>query len=76
MKKTVIGSVFMLSGVILLFGIIVAGTINLTRMTGGLYPGLSDSIQSLSLKLPLLLAIILAISGLVILMVEYFRKTK
>jgi hypothetical protein len=79
MKKTITGSVFMLSGVILFIGIIITGAINfpsVTQWEGNLSARLWVSITNLSLRIPFILGVIFVIIGLVMLIVEYFNRNE
>lgn len=85
MKKIIIGSVFMLSGIIISMGIIIAAVIYLPSINGWSGSKLWFAIfgaeaygnqvsQSLFLGLPFSIGIILSITGLVILLKQYFHK--
>jgi hypothetical protein len=85
MKKTIIGSTIMLSGVIITIGIIITAGLyvpNITAWSGsklwyaifGVRQYGSEVVQSLFLGGPFVIGIILTIIGLIILAVEYFNK--
>ncbi|WP_313757247.1 hypothetical protein [Tissierella sp.] len=84
-KKTIIGSVIMLSGVIIGMSIIIAAAFyapSITSWNGSkLWYAIFGSrqygnevVQSLFLGIPFIIGIILAIIGLIILTVEYSNK--
>lgn len=85
MKKTIIGSVFMLSGIIISMSIIIAAAVylpNITSWSGSkLWYAIfgpdkygSEVVQSLFLGFPFIIGFILSIIGLVILLIQYFNK--
>ncbi|MDF2673786.1 MAG: hypothetical protein K0R09_2051 [Clostridiales bacterium] len=85
MKKTIIGSVFMLSGVIITISIIIAGASYASSITSwsgsklwyiifGAQRYGNEAVQSLYLGVPFIIGIILSIIGLVILYKEYYNK--
>jgi len=88
MKKTVIGGILMLSGVLITISIIVAAAIyapSISSWSGGskLWFAIfgakqygNEVIQSLFLGTPFIIGIILAIAGLIILGKEYFNEEK
>lgn len=87
MKKTVIGGILMLSGVLTTISIIVTAAIyapSITSWSGsklwfaifGAKQYGNEVIQSLFLGAPFIIGIILAIAGLIILGKEYFNEEK
>ncbi|MGI6435678.1 MAG: hypothetical protein ACOX0F_10000 [Syntrophomonadaceae bacterium] len=85
MKKTVIGGILMLSGVITTIGIIVAAAIyapSISSWSGsklwfiifGAKQYGNEVIQSLFLGIPFIMGIVLVVVGLIILGKEYFNK--
>ncbi len=85
MKKIIIGSVFTLSGIIVVVGIIMAAAWfapSITSWSGsklwfaifGAPQYGSDVVQSLFLGVPFVAGVVLAGAGLLILLVEYFRR--
>ncbi|WP_105620086.1 hypothetical protein [Vallitalea okinawensis] len=88
MKKTIIGSVIMLSGIIIDMTILIAASLyipNITSWSGssklwfvifGAKQYGSEVVQSLFLGFPFIIGIMLTIIGLIILVVEYFDKEK
>lgn len=87
MKKTVIGGILLLSGIITTIGIILAAAIyapSITSWSGsklwfaifGAKRYGNEVIQSLFLGAPFIIGIILAIIGLIILGIEYFNEEK
>lgn len=87
MKKTVIGGIIMLSGVLTTIGIILTAAIyapSITSWSGsklwfaifGAQKYGNEVIQSLFLGTPFIIGIILAIVGLIILGKEYFKDDK
>jgi hypothetical protein len=87
MKKTIIGSVFMLSGVIITMSIIIAGVIyipNVTEWSGsklwyvifGSEQSVMNGAKSLSLGIPFVTGIVITTIGLVILVNEFFFHEK
>lgn len=83
MKKVIIGSVLLISGIIITMSIIYGASTYATNITawsgesklwfaifGEAHPGS----QSLSLGPPFLIGALLGITGLIILAIEYFRK--
>lgn len=87
MKKTIIGSVFMLSGVIISMSIILAAAVCLPSITswcgsklwyaifGAKHYG-NEVAQSLNLGFPFIIGILLSIIGLIILGKEYYYANK
>lgn len=85
MKRTIIGSVFMLSGVIIDMSIIIAAVFyaqTITSWSGSRFWYAifgerqygQEVVQSMSLGFPFLVGITLTILGLIILLKEYFNK--
>lgn len=85
MKRTIIGSVFMLSGVIVAMSIIIAAALYLPSISSwsgtklwytifGAKQYGDEVAQSLSLGFPFIIGIILGVIGLVILSAEYFKE--
>lgn len=85
MKKTIIGSTIMLSGVIITVSIIIAAVLYMPYMTGwsgsrlwyaifGAKSYGNEIVQSLFLGAPFIIGIVLSIIGFVILSVEYFNE--
>lgn len=86
MKKTIIGSVIMLSGVIIDMTLLLVASLyipNITAWSGSskLWFAIfgekqygNEVVQSLFLRLPFMIGIILTIIGLIILAIEYFNK--
>lgn len=85
MKKTMIGSVFMLSGIIITMSIIIAAAVYVPSITSwsgsklwyaifGEKPYGSVVGQSLLLGFPFVIGFILGITGLVILLLQYSNK--
>lgn len=84
MKRTIIGSVFMITGVIITLSLIIVATQYVSQIT--MWRGmklwfiifgardLGDATQSLSLGVPFAIGLILFIGGLLILIVEYFSE--
>lgn len=81
MKKTIIGSVLLLSGVISSICIIITAALFIPRITSwrgsklwwAIFAG-SGSSQSLDLGTPFIFGLILLALGLLILFIEYFKK--
>lgn len=87
MKKTIIGSVVMLSGVIILMSIIIAAVVYLPSITSWsgskLWYAIFDAehygnevVQSLNLGFLFVIGILLAVVGLIILGKEYYYADK
>lgn len=85
MKKTVIGSVFMLSGIIVTISVIITAALYVPSITAwsgsklwyaifGAKQYGNEVVQSLFLGAPFVIGIILAIIGLIMLVVEYCSK--
>ncbi len=85
MKKTIIGGIIMLSGVLTAISIILAATIyapSITSWSGsklwfaifGAKAHGSEVVQSLFLGTPFIIGILLVTTGLIILVKEYFSK--
>jgi hypothetical protein len=85
MKKIIIGSVLMLSGILISIGIIIAAAVIMPSMTGWSGSKLwfaifgeeqlnGQAVQSLFLGFPFILGILLSVAGFAILVIEYFKK--
>lgn len=85
MKRTIIGSTFMLSGVIITVGLIITAGLyvpSITQWSGsklwyaifGAKQYGSEVVQSLFLGGPFIVGVILSIIGFIILAIEYFNK--
>lgn len=85
MKKTFIGGIFMLSGILTTIGIIISAAIyapSITSWSGsklwfiifGARQYGSEAVQSLFLGMPFVTGIALAVIGSLILVKEYFNK--
>jgi len=79
MKKTIIGSVIFLSGVIISISILIAAALHLPHVTSWRGSKLWSSIfatdlpNGLELGIPFIIGIVLFAVGLFILVIEYFR---
>jgi ABC-type dipeptide/oligopeptide/nickel transport system permease subunit len=84
-KKTIIGSVFMLSGIIVTISVIITAALYVPSITAwsgsklwyaifGAKQYGNEVVQSLFLGAPFVIGIILAAIGLIMLVVEYCRK--
>lgn len=85
MKKTIIGSVMTLSGVLIVVGIIISAALfapSITSWSGsklwfaifGAPQYGSDVVQSLFLGVPFIAGLVLAGAGMIILLIEYFHR--
>lgn len=85
MKKTIIGGIIMLSGVLTTLSMIITAAIyvpNITTWSGsklwyaifGAKQYGSEVVQSLFLGVPFVLGLVLTVIGLIILVKEYFSK--
>ena len=83
-KRTIIGSVLMITGAIITLSLIITATLYVPRITewrgSKLWfvifgaKDLGDTAQSLSVGVPFVVGLILFIIGLIILAIEYFNK--
>lgn len=86
MKRTVIGSVFMVSGIFVTLSLIVIATFyvpEITQWRGSKLwfaifgaNDMGNAVQSLSVGIPFIIGIILFVMGLLILLIEYFKKDR
>lgn len=83
MKKTVIGTVFMLSGLITVVSLIITAALYAPKLTEWRGPklwfaifGASDLNQGLFIGVPFVIGLMIFIIGAVMLLVEYFNDKK
>ncbi|WP_055668606.1 hypothetical protein [Desnuesiella massiliensis] len=86
MKRTIIGSVLMITGVIISLSLIITATLYIPKITqwrgSKLWfaifgaKDLGDTVQSLSVGIPFIIGLALFLIGLSILAIEYFSVKK